>query len=170
MFSNDSPYNKQTQTTAGRFGGEVRSKELAHIFGRKPSAGIGERNRHKIIVAPRANVKNSSGPHRLESVLDDIVERLFHLISVNLYSRQPGGQIGFDQDIAILDFPSQESHGLLYDFVQVMWLKRRSGGPNRLQELMNDRIKTLDFSARDFQKFLDRIPNRSRHPSNLPLD
>ncbi len=64
-------------------------------------------------------MEDSSGLHRLESVLDDVVKRLFHLISIDLYSWQSGSQIGFEQDIAILDFPSQEGHRFFDDFIQV---------------------------------------------------
>ena len=65
-------------------------------------------------------MEDSSGLHCLERVLDNVVERLFHLIAIDLYSWQSGSQIGFEQDIAILDFPSQEGYRFFDDFIQII--------------------------------------------------
>ena len=92
----------ETEPRTARLGREIGLENAAQVFRRESAAGIGKADLDVRVVAIGPDAQNAAAFHRLETVLNHVVEGLFHLIAIELEQRQIGAQLSLDHDVAVL--------------------------------------------------------------------
>jgi hypothetical protein len=109
------------------------------------------------VVPIGPDTQNAATLHRFEAVLDRIVKNLLHLVAIEFQPRQIRAQLGFDDNVAILDFRPEKTHRFLHDRVNVLRLKMRFRRTNRAEKLGHDRIEPVDLGPGNIDRFLQFV-------------
>ena len=101
------------------------------------------------LVHVGADAQNAAVLHRFEAVFDHVVERLLHLISIQLKCGQVGTQFLFDHDFAVLNLGRKELDRFFDNRVDVLRMQLWPRRADRAQELGHNRIEPVKLGARD---------------------
>src|SRR4051812_39587755 len=84
MFTNDSSDNQKPESAPRRLGCEIRLKYAPKVVCRNTAARVFKTNDDMVRVDVGPNTENPAALHRFHAVLDHVVERLLHLVPINL--------------------------------------------------------------------------------------
>ena len=107
--------------------------------------------------------------HRLERVLDHVVERLLELVAIHFQQRQVVPQLLLDEDVAVVDLRLEKGDRLLHEHIDILQPRLEPRRADRAEELLHDRIQPRDLLARDFERLLQVRALRLRHFAQLAL-
>ena len=65
------------------------------------------------VVQVGVDAQSAMALHSFETVFDNVVKRLLHLITIKLKQRQVRAQFLFDHNVTVLNFRHEKAHSLL---------------------------------------------------------
>ena len=74
------------------------------MFSGNPPSGIGKLKGHIVIIHVGLDPQHPTAGHGLETIFDDVINRLLYLMPIHLNKREIGAQDLLNQNIPILDF------------------------------------------------------------------
>lgn len=147
----------EAETAAALLRGEVGFEDAGHGFLGHAAAGVGESDVDPFAVGAGADFEQSALLHGFARVFDDVVKGLFELVLVDLENGESGGEVEFEQDVAGLEFGSEEFRGVADQGVQVVRGALQRGGADGAEELGDDGVEAFDFFLRDFERLKEGV-------------
>gem|GEM_PF-904936 len=124
---------------------EIRLEKVAHVVRRNAAPRVGEADGDVAVVHVGANPKNAPGFHRLEGVLDHVVDRLLDLVAVHFQQRKIRAQFLLHDRVPVRDFRFEERHRFAHQPIDVLRARLQRRRADRPQKLVDDRIESRDL-------------------------
>src|SRR5438874_3376300 len=116
-----------------------------------------------------SNAQDAAPFHRFEAVFDNVVKRLLHLVAIELEQWQIGVQFRFHDNVARFDFGGEETHRFLHNAIDIFRPKLWTGGPDGPEELTDDGIQPVNFTAADVDGVLEFFAGVTSYFACLPF-
>ena len=147
----------KAEAAAACFCGEIGLEDAGHGFLGHAAAVVGKVDVDPFAVRAGADLEEPALLHGFARVFDDVVESLLELVLVELKDGEPGGEFEFEEDVAGLQFRSEEFGGLADEGIEFLRGALQRGGTDGAEKLSDDGVEAFDFFLRDFERMKEGI-------------
>lgn len=147
----------ETRPATGLLGREERLENLCRVVGFDPMPRIGNFDREPAgLMQPAtkghgvdqcgAKAQGSSVGHRLERVLDQVVNGLLHVLTIGFYWWKIRGEFRYASDVLTFAFGPKQTCTFPHTIVDIDLRPYRGGPPRIQQQVLDDARSPLDLS------------------------